>query len=170
MALSRLPLIVLLLVLLGCIQNPSDSLIEGRLNLPNVSSQYINETMNETIEINETEIPETNITTNTSSNATVDQPPEEDEPDELEGLLFGDGEYILVLDDLVLDETKPGGVCAAVSIVEVETLARLDRKKICKEVDKTWTAPDGHVYRIHLVEAIAGYTGESKWAEFRITG
>ncbi len=86
-----------------------------------------------------------------------------------DGLIFS-GRYVLVLDDAVLDSTKPGGACAAVSIWYLGNGSVLDKELVCKDSDKTWISPSGEKFRIRLLEIAAGYTHTAKWAKFRVFG
>lgn len=93
-----------------------------------------------------------------------------DESRNVTGLVFGAGQYLLALDDIVLDSSKPGGSCAAISIYDIETSVLVGREKVCSDYDQAWISPSGRVFRIRLIKAVAGYTHEANWAEFRIFG
>lgn len=84
-----------------------------------------------------------------------------------EGLSFANGSYILVFDDAVLPAYD--GLCGSFSIVEAENYSILHQFVKCPSGSEMWTSPEGHEYRIRVLEVAAGYTGE-KWAEAIIFG
>ena len=84
----------------------------------------------------------------------------------LEGLEFGEN-YILVLDDLSLDKPEP---CAIVSIYNLESEENLQQAKICPGEEYYWTSPEGHKFRIVVIETAAGYSYGAGWANIIIYG
>ncbi|MBS3068013.1 hypothetical protein J4450_04885 [Candidatus Micrarchaeota archaeon] len=86
------------------------------------------------------------------------------------GLLFEDGKYILVLNDIALDQTVPAGACALIEIVKIESEASLQKGKICKGSDYSWVSPEGKQFKIRLLDIAPGYSGGAKWANFLIFG
>ena len=81
------------------------------------------------------------------------------------GIFFGEGSYVLLLDDIVI--YSEDRVCAAV------TLAYANGTELKKDVfcpgSNYWTAPDGHRFRIEVLKTAAGYTGQH-WASVIIYG
>ncbi len=88
---------------------------------------------------------------------------EEDEPvaeAKPEGIFFGGGRYILIIDDVVWYGDKS---CAAVRIAHSNgTTIKPD--VMCPLVDYYWISPEGRQFRIKITEVAAGYTGEA-WAK-----
>ena len=153
---------------LGCTQ--WNSSVEP-IQIPNVSSPLLNETeeiMEEEAVPNETLVQiESNITNATLNESEMQ---ETNESEEIHGLLFGEERYLLLLDDIVLDASKPGGACAAIKIYELETSELVGQEEVCKESDITWVSPEGRTFRIRLLEIAPGYTQTAKWARFIVFG
>lgn len=170
--------IVLMLLFLGCVEE-EEQLIQNITNQTNglenlESNQTINNTnendINESVSLgnittNTTVIIENNITNNSIENITENV--EEIKNKTLEGLLFGNEKYILVLDDLSLDKPES---CAIVSIYEKDTQERLEQAKICPGEEYYWTTPEGKTYRIVVIETAPGYTQGATWARIIIYG
>lgn len=97
-------------------------------------------------------------------NETINETMDEVEK-EISGILFGDGKYLLILEDAVWQE---GEACAAVDIAYVNGTS-IKKDVVCPMVDVYWTAPDGHRFRIRITEVAAGYTGKA-WAKVFIYG
>lgn len=91
-----------------------------------------------------------------------------DENETKEGLYFGNGSYVLVLDDAVLPAYE--GTCGLFSIKYASNYSTITQFIECPAGSETWISPDGHEYRIMVVEVAAGYTKEALWAEVIIFG
>ena len=161
-----------LLVFLGCTQ--SKSVEKEEIRIPEITSGDIDLIEQE---INESEILETGDEINATVNSTLDESEieetnESNKSKEITGLFFGNGRYVLILDDIVLDETKPDGACAAIRIVQLvgDSAKGLGKEKVCKDADVNWVSPEGRIFRIRLIKIVPGYSQQSKWAEFRILG
>jgi hypothetical protein len=82
-----------------------------------------------------------------------------------EGIRFG--EYLLVLDDVVLPAYD--STCGAFSIV-AQNGSTIDKLLICEKMSKNWVSPEGHSYRIFVVKVAGGYSYKAAWADVRIYG
>jgi hypothetical protein len=103
-----------------------------------------------------------NLTNFTQTNITANQTPAPQKP---EGMGFGG--FYLVLDDIVLP--RYDATCGAFSILYSNgTVA--DKLLICEGKSAYWTTPQGHKYRIFVVELAGGYTHAENWADVRIYG
>ena len=173
---------VLLLVLFGCVavEEPAEEAEENITEEPEIPEEIPEEVPeeNETAEpeineseesgINELELNETinesmNWTEEIIANETVNETM--DESGEIDGILFGEGKYLLILDDAVW---YGGRACAAIDITYVNGTS-IKRDVICPTQDYYWIAPDRHKFRIKVVEVAAGYSGEA-WADISIYG
>ncbi len=160
---------LLLLIVAGCVaveeraeeteENITEN-ITGEPKIPPEEVEEVNET--EEIAVNET-VNETagEIYVNETANETVNESAEQ----EISGILFGGGRYLLILQDAVW---YGGEACAAVDIAYVNGTS-IKKDVICPMVDVYWTAPDGHRFRIRITKVAAGYTGEA-WAKVFIYG
>ncbi len=152
---------LLFLVFFGCV-TPDEADIERNVTdiTKNITEEYEIPEENVTEEINETE--EVNETVNeTYVNETIN----ESEEEEISGILFGEGRYVLIIEDVVWYGDKS---CAAINIAYADGDS-LKKDVVCPRVDYYWTSPDGHRYRIFISEVAAGYTGEA-WAKVFIYG
>ncbi len=92
------------------------------------------------------------------------QPEEHAEEENIsEAIAFGEGRYVLVLDDIVFYGDKS---CAAVTIA-YSNLTTLHREVVCPPRDFYWTSPEKQSFRIRVAEAAGGYTG-TKYARIII--
>lgn len=152
---------LLLAAFFGCLAQP-----EQPETLPDNITENITEPENITeipeIPENVSEIPE-NITENeTVEELTIevtDQPPEEN----ITGTVFGDGKYVLILDDVVF---YGDDACAAITIAYANGTA-IKKDVVCPPGDMSWTSPEDERFRIRVTEAAGGYTG-TKWAKIII--
>lgn len=154
----RFMLLALLVLLAGCVQQcpacecPAyecpEPINETReeCTAANITTVKINETINET-------------------NATEAELPEQ----EMEGIPFANGNYLLVLDDVSYPTTS-AEPCGIFSIAHAGNLSVAERLIICPGDSKSWVSPDGHGYRILVKEVAAGYTKETMWADVIIFG
>lgn len=161
---------IMFLLFLGCISTNEGSTFStaNETNITNeVETNYTN-TTNETVNIstNETIIISENITLNETTNTTLENNTGNEEI-ELEGITFGNEKYIIVLDDLSLDKPES---CALVSIYDYETQERLQQAKICPGEEYYWTSPEGHKFRIVVLETGPGYGYGTTWASIIIYG
>jgi len=83
----------------------------------------------------------------------------------LSGLLFGNGSYQLVLEDISSID-----YCALLSVVFHSNQSEITKLKACPTQDVNWISPEGRVFRIKVVKTAAGYTGNESWADIRIYG
>jgi len=158
---------ILFLVIFGCI-TPEETEAEPEMHTveeyvrpdENISeTEEENETpMNESEEINETIVENE---TNEESESEI----EEEHFREKERILFGNGRYALVVEDVVWYGDKS---CAAVSIGYADGSV-LKKDVICPQVSYYWVSPYGYKYRIFVSQVAAGYTGET-WAEVYVYG
>ncbi|NYZ77012.1 hypothetical protein H0O02_01710 [Candidatus Micrarchaeota archaeon] len=185
---------LLFLVLYGCVQNGEKAETTG-LNGTNITpveernetingtanETSISETMNETA--NETgngtdggvvgngtgvggivgAVNETNGTLNETINETINESTAP-EPG-VDGIAFGGGRYVLVLQDVILYGEES---CAAVAIAHANG-TEIKRDVMCPLHDYYWTAPDGQRFRMKITKVAAGYSGEP-WVEAIIYG
>ncbi|MFH1222518.1 MAG: hypothetical protein V1492_05540 [Candidatus Micrarchaeota archaeon] len=170
----RYAIVILLVLLAGCLQ-PSEQ------TTPNVT---VNQTANNATVTNITAGNTTNATleniTNNSivgnitapavnqSNATANYTaPVENttESRNSSGIFFGEGSYVLLLDDLVI--YSEDRICAAVTLAYANG-TELKKDVLCQG-SNYWTAPDGHRFRIEVLKTAAGYTGQH-WASVIIYG
>ena len=167
-----------LLVFLGCTQSKSAE--KEAIKIPEITSgdidlieQEINESEILADEIDTENATEIDAEINTTLNESeIEETNESNKSKEITGLFFGNGRYVLILDDIVLDETKPDGACAAIRIVQLvgDSAKGLGKEKVCKDADVNWVSPEGRIFRIRLIKIVPGYSQQSKWAEFRIFG
>ena len=113
---------------------------------------------------NITEQPPPNVT-NESGNGTAN----ETEPEELEGLLFGNGAFKLVLDDVSVVPVSEDP-CGIFSVRKASDDSIYEKMLICPGDSQTWTSPDDHVYRIKVIKVAAGYSKGGNWVEVIIYG
>ncbi|MBI5227208.1 hypothetical protein HY988_01350 [Candidatus Micrarchaeota archaeon] len=85
------------------------------------------------------------------------------------GLVFGDGPYLLFLDDISTN-SDTNSACGIFSISYAENQSEITRLLICPGVSDYWRSPDGHTYRIFVEKVVPGYTKESNWAQISIFG
>ncbi|HID73274.1 TPA: hypothetical protein EYP38_05000 [Candidatus Micrarchaeota archaeon] len=83
-------------------------------------------------------------------------------------MTFGEGNFTLLLEDVSLP-AGGGEPCAMFSISNASG-ALMERVVVCPGKDEYWVAPDGHRFRIVVIEAAAGYTREDVWADVIIFG
>ena len=90
----------------------------------------------------------------TQSNDTVDENGQNATEKEYSGIRFG--AYTLLLEDLAPHERE---YCALVRIVGINgtEITDYERAQICPGEDYYWVSPEGHQYRIYVVETAAGY-------------
>jgi hypothetical protein len=105
-----------------------------------------------------------NVTVNETFNESVKGIPE----DSQDGTLFGDGKYLLVLEDVVLP--RYDATCGAFSVQYAENSSELTKLLICEGKSQYWVSPDGYEYRIKVVAVAAGYSANARWADVRIYG
>jgi hypothetical protein len=98
----------------------------------------------------------------------MNQTVNETEPERPEGILFAEGNYLLVLEDVVLP--RHDARCGAFSIRDAGNFSEMDKLLVCEGSSKTWTSPEGRQFRLLVVEVAAGYTKQTKWAEVIIFG
>lgn len=169
----RLVILALLLVLmLGCtqtVQPPANSTIPNNTIVPpanisvpnrtnvstNESNITSNQTMNITVPSNQSE---NNTVTNQTMNMTVNST--------LQGMIFDDGQYSLVLDDVSLMQTKPCGIFSIRNMND----SIVDEFVICPTQSQIWIDPNGHKFRIRADDIAAGYTKQTMWANVEIFG
>ena len=99
------------------------------------------------------------------SNVTEPELPEQ----EIEGIPFANGSYLLVLDDVSYPTTSEDA-CGIFSIMYAGNLSVADRLIICPGDSKSWVSPEGRIYRILVKEVAAGYTKDTQWADVIIFG
>ncbi len=176
----RLTVLALLLVLmLGCtqqnpiinqtVQNQTVQPIANTTNIPANANPFVisvpitNQTVNATNASvsNQTNITASNITiSNQTSNQTMNVTANP------QGLVFDDGQYSLVLDDVSLVQTVPCGIFS----VRDTNDSIVDRFVICPTQSQIWVAPDGHKFRIRADDVAAGYEKQAMWAQVEIFG
>ncbi len=83
------------------------------------------------------------------------------------GILFGDGEYALVFDDLSVPD---GNACALLSVDYASNYSAITKLEICPGESEVWTDPGGRVFRILVLKTAAGYSGSAGWAQVEIFG
>ncbi|MDD5096446.1 MAG: hypothetical protein PHY95_02945 [Candidatus ainarchaeum sp.] len=83
------------------------------------------------------------------------------------GIRFGG--YTLLLEDLAPQGRE---YCALVRIVGIEgaDIMEYERAQICPGDSYYWVSPEGHEYRIYVVETAAGYSQGKIWANIIIYG
>ena len=125
---------------------------------------------------NQTTNPQQNQTTpqpgnQTNQSASNENPPEETPPQPAipQGLAFGNGSYLLVLDDVSIIPTS-SGPCGIFSVRLASDGSVLDKMLICTGESENWVSPDGGSHRILVVNVAAGYGGQEKWAKVMIYG
>ncbi len=165
-------LAVLLVLMLGCAQqNPAviNQTVQPPANISNTTPPS-----NNTVPPANTSVPNISIS-NTTSNITA--PPNQTiaVPNQTmnmtanstrQGLVFDDGKYSLVLDDVSLMQAKP---CGIFSIRNMNG-SIMDGMVICPTQSQTWIAPDGHEFRIRADDVAAGYSKQAMWANVEIFG
>lgn len=162
-------LFLTILTIFGCVDNGEQIEANGSDQIEIATGIEVNGT----VEINESnEVEEPIDLGNTSvdmdeENFTINNTSEGTKNKTLEGLVFGEGDYILVLDDLSLDKPEP---CAIISIYDSNTQEQLEQAKICPGEEYYWTSPENHVYRIVVIETAAGYSYGAAWANIIIYG
>jgi len=170
----RLVLFCFVLVLTaGCIhetadaqmsENISEEITEAPvLSVENmtITPEVIDEETEQANETNQTlnENPESNETLPQETNETVA------EPEEIDGLFFGGGRYVLVLDDVAWYGDKS---CAIVTIAYANATA-IKKDVMCPRSDYYWTDSAGMRFRFKVIDVAAGYSGEA-WADIIIYG
>lgn len=122
-----------------CKRIPKEAFKEPEIVVANVTKISINITVNKT--------GEKNITTK----------------DRL-GLLFADRGYIVILDDIYIDENKPKTLCALVSVISTGG-EKFGSGKMCIGEDYVWTSPGKEIFRIRLVDISPADSESVKWAD-----
>jgi Skp family chaperone for outer membrane proteins len=175
--------LVALAMLFGCTNqqhgtnatgNDTGSILQGSENviIPDVPAE-LNESKKNQTQTNQQSSQQNQTqskqqTSQTAANKPADQPTNETIEKVLEkdtgknrtSFLFGNGKYMLVLDDVVISE---GVSCAAISIKYAD--GRFIKKDLmCPNSDYTWTDPNRETYRIRIFSAGAGYQGGA-WAD-----
>lgn len=117
-------------------------------------------------------MPPSNQTANISSNQTNTAPPSSmnlsaNSSTQPQGLVFGNGEYSVVLDDVSLVQSMP---CGLFSIRRTNDSAVLDKMAICTFQSGFWVSPEGHKFRIRADKVAAGYANQTMWAQVEIFG
>ncbi len=112
--------------------------------------------------------------TNVSANITVNEEADLDvnitenegmERDYREGLLvFGDGMYALDLLDVTIDAE-----CAVFEFIYADGTA-IDKAIICEGEDRYWVSPEGHRFRVKVLQVALGYSTNTSWANVIIYG
>lgn len=115
--------------------------ITANLTMPNIT---INETTNETANVTGNGIPKT---------------------ENLTGILFGDGAYLLVLEDISVSDS-----CALMSVNFAANQSEITKLKGCPGKDVNWVSSEGRIFRIKVIKTAAGYTYAEKWASVIIFG
>lgn len=90
-------------------------------------------------------------------------------PQNPKGLLFGDGKYLLVLDDVsvIPSSEEP---CGIFSIRNATDYSVYEKMLICPPESESWTSPENHIYRIKVLKVAAGYSGGGSWVDVIIYG
>lgn len=103
----------------------------------------------------------------TQSNDTVDETGQNVTEKEYSGIRFG--AYTLLLEDLAPQERE---YCALVRIVGIsgEEITDYERAQICPGESHYWVSPEGHRYRIYVVDTATGYSQGKIWANIIIYG
>jgi hypothetical protein len=83
----------------------------------------------------------------------------------LSGILFGNGSYLLVLEDISTIDN-----CALLAITHSPNQSEITKLKGCPSKDVNWVSPEGRVFRIKIVKTAAGYTKNESWADIRVYG
>lgn len=161
----RFAYLVLLMFLAGCVQQcPA-------CECPPCECPQLEE-VNETEECVTANITITTVQVNQTCNQTINETnitgPELPEQ-EMEGILFANGSYLLILDD-VSYPTASLEPCGIFSIAHAGNLSIAERLIICPGDSKSWVSPEGRIYRILVKKVAAGYTKESIWADVMIFG
>ena len=163
-------LAVLLVLMLGCTQQPqnvTNQTVQQPVNttdIPANANPFIISVPNTTI-VNQTAANSTNISaSNQTANITASNESTTANSTPL-GLVFGDGKYSIVLDDVSLTGNVP---CGIFSIRENNSI--IDKMVICQSESQIWVGPDGHRFRIRADKVAAGYTGQAMWAQVEIFG
>jgi hypothetical protein len=101
----------------------------------------------------QTEMGQWNLTT--ERNETVNETGQNVTEKEYSGIRFG--AYTLLLEDLAPQER---GYCALVRIVGINgsEITDYERAQICPGESHYWVSPEGHQYRIYVVDTAAGYS------------
>ncbi len=162
---------LLLVLFSGCVQEqpgtPEEMVIANITKAPeliagnttNVSEEG-GEIITEVEEKNETAENETiNETAVETVNETIN------ETKQIEGLFFGGGRYVVILDDVVWYGDKS---CAAVTIAYADGTP-IKKDVMCPRTDYYWTDPGGNRFRFKVIQVAAGYSGEA-WANIIIYG
>jgi hypothetical protein len=111
--------------------------MSANLTLPNI-------TINETTTPNQTEINETSP---------------------LSGIPFGDGTYLLVLEDISIIDN-----CALMAVHFALNQSEITKLKGCEGKDVNWISPEGRIFRIKVLKTAAGYTKNENWVQIQIYG
>lgn len=155
---------LLFIALLGCV-TPEESADVPTSEIEEIVGE--NETNPEEIPVEENITEEMNESEGTEiiEEETINETANETIGDEPEGIFFGEGKYMLIIDDVVWYGDKS---CAAVRIADSNgTTIKSD--VICPLVDYYWISPEGRHFRIKITEVAAGYSGEA-WAKAVIYG
>jgi hypothetical protein len=161
----RIAVLLLALMLFGCLEQQcpeckcpdivqpnitNTSLAEPNCTSANITIINVNQTCNQTIDVN---------------NLSLSELPEP----EAKGILFANQSYLLVLDDVSVP-TSAKGSCGIFSVKYAGNLSVADRFIVCPGDTQYWVSPEGQSFRIVVVEVAAGYTKDVKWAEVIIYG
>jgi len=168
----RFVLLAFILVLLaGCVsetagipENMSEVHEENKTDIPEEiiedEIEEMNETVEPAVEINESRpVENINETATEIINETIN------EREEIEGLSFGGGRYLLILDDVAWYGDKS---CAIVTIAYSDGTA-IKKNVMCPRTDYYWTDSGGARFRFKVIDVAAGYSGEA-WADIIIYG
>jgi len=173
---SLLPLLAAALLLAGCVSEnagPAAPNVSVPAVLPNATSApnttaAQNITLQENVSANLTPImPPANATANETIPAPQYNATGTNQTQNLTGILFGEGRYLLVIEDMTVPD---GEACALMSVAYASNSSVITKLDICPGESQNWVSPEGRVFRIAVYKTAAGYTGAGKWAQVAIYG
>lgn len=163
----RWSVFLLLVLFSGCVQEPPGTPEEMVIaNITKEPVQVVDNITNVSEEAGEI-IAEVEETNETAENETINETHVEtvNETKEIEGIFFGGGRYVVILDDVVWYGDKS---CAAVTIAYADGIP-IKKDVMCPRTDYYWTDPGGNRFRFKVIQVAAGYSGEA-WANIIIYG
>ena len=179
-----------LLFLLGCVNQQTSQNIPIQqnksviinntisINQPNSANYSANssETSPNNLTMQNQSSQSTNNTNISSANQTIISvgesipiPQNDSKPKPKTGLIFGDGQYSILLDDIAVNPDT-NNACGIFSISYTENQSEITKLLICPGVSDYWRSPANHTYRIFVQKVVPGYSKESNWAEVSIFG
>ncbi len=83
------------------------------------------------------------------------------------GIVFGGGQYVLVLDDISVAGTQP---CALLSVYYASNASQITKLDVCQGESQNWISPEGRIFRIVVLKTAPGYSENALWAQVEIFG